>query len=179
MTLSLCDLSLTNLRFFLLFTPNRNSVIFLIIGRDCFTCVFNRFVLTRTYGVSMSRFTIIHQSNESFICSHCQKLVPPTDSGTKNRNHCPHCLHSLHVDLRIGDRRSGCKGKMEPIGVWVRHREEWSIIHRCIKCGLIRTNRIAGDDNEVMLLVLAAKPLMSMPFPAESINTNQTDQKGY
>ncbi len=31
------------------------------------------------------------------------------------------------------------------------------------------TNRIAGDDNELLLLLLAAEPFMSMPFPAGTL----------
>lgn len=56
---------------------------------------------------------------------------------------------------------------MEPIGIWVKKRQEWSIIHRCKKCGFIRTNRIAGDDNETLLLSLAARPMTQLPFPAD------------
>lgn len=58
---------------------------------------------------------------------------------------------------------------MEPIGIWARKGKEWVIIHRCVKCGIIRTNRIAGDDSEVQLLILAAKPFTSLPFPLESV----------
>jgi len=71
--------------------------------------------------------------------------------------------------MKIGDRRSGCRGIMEPIGLWVPEKREWSIIHRCRKCGFIRTNRIAGDDNEVTLFSLAARPLTQLPFPAEMV----------
>ncbi len=56
---------------------------------------------------------------------------------------------------------------MQPIAVWVRTSKEWSIIHRCVNCGFIRANRIAGDDNEMLLFSLAAKPLTMLPFPAE------------
>lgn len=58
---------------------------------------------------------------------------------------------------------------MEPIGVWVQPDGEWRILHRCTRCGLIRPNRIAGDDNETLLLTIAARPLSRLPFPLESI----------
>ncbi len=58
---------------------------------------------------------------------------------------------------------------MEPIGIWAGKKKEWSIIHRCVKCGVIKTNRIAGDDSELLLVLLAMKPFMSMPFPAEML----------
>jgi predicted RNA-binding Zn-ribbon protein involved in translation (DUF1610 family) len=116
----------------------------------------------------MSRQTMqIYHDPAPFICAHCNHSVIPPESGTKHRNHCPHCLFSRHVDMRIGDRRSGCRGLMEPIGIWVQERKEWALIHRCQKCGFIRTNRIAGDDNEIMLFSLAARPMMQLPFPAE------------
>ncbi len=73
----------------------------------------------------------------------------------------------MHVDLRSGDRRCGCRGPMEPISVWVKPNKEWAVIHRCRNCGFIRTNRIAGDDNELLLFSLAAKPLTMLPFPPQ------------
>lgn len=54
---------------------------------------------------------------------------------------------------------------MEPIGVEVRADGEWAIIHRCTGCGTLKTNRIAGDDDESALLRLALKPLSRLPFP--------------
>ena len=124
----------------------------------------------------------IDKSTETFICSHCGMAVTPPESGTANRNHCPHCLRSCHADICIGDRRSSCRGIMDPIGIWVKADREWALIHRCRKCGFIRTNRIAGDDNEELLFALAAFPLTSMPFPAgyvlgEIINTGSKSSK--
>lgn len=107
--------------------------------------------------------------NESFICGKCGNSVPPTISGGEHRNHCPHCLWSRHMDLKPGDRKSGCRSMMEPISIWVRKDKEWAIIHRCEKCGFIRTNRIAGDDNEVLLFSMAARTMTMMPFPAEQV----------
>lgn len=117
----------------------------------------------------MSRHKTHNKTSDSFICDYCGYPVTPAVSGTHHRNHCPFCLYSKHVDLRIGDRGSGCRGLMEPIGIWARKGKEWVIIHRCVKCGIIRTNRIAGDDSEVQLLILATKPFTSLPFPLESV----------
>ena len=69
--------------------------------------------------------------------------------------------------MKIGDRRSGCRGIMVPIGIWVSGKKEWSIIHRCRKCGFIQTNCIAGDDNEMQLFSLTARPITQLPFPAD------------
>ena len=105
----------------------------------------------------------------AFVCAHCHQTVPGAAAGTEHRNHCPWCLWSLHVDLLPGDRRCGCKGPMEPIAVWVRRDGEWAIVHRCQRCGGIRTNRIAGDDNELALMSLAAQPLARPPFPLDRL----------
>lgn len=102
---------------------------------------------------------------ESFTCKVCGAHVSPEAAGTSHRNHCPHCLSSLHVDNRPGDRASLCGGIMEPIGVWVRKNGEWAIIHRCRTCGALSSNRIAADDNPTLLMSIAAKPIASPPFP--------------
>jgi len=86
-------------------------------------------------------------ATEAFLCAHCGNTVPAEAPGTRQRNHCPHCLHSLHVDLAVGDRRSLCRGLMEPIGAWVRADGELALLHRCQRCGVIRSNRVAGDDD--------------------------------
>ncbi len=106
---------------------------------------------------------------QSFICSTCGRKVFSEGAGSKHRNHCPHCLSSLHLDNIPGDRASGCGGIMEAIGVWVRKDGEWAIIHRCKKCGHLSSNRIAADDNPAKLLSIALKPLALPPFPLDRI----------
>ena len=59
---------------------------------------------------------------------------------------------------------------MEPIALWVRHGNEWALVQRCTKCGVIRTNRIAGDDNELLLVSMAVRPLANPPFPLETLD---------
>ena len=59
---------------------------------------------------------------------------------------------------------------MEPIAVWVRKGGEWAIIHRCRICGSLSSNRIAADDNDLLLMSLAVKPLGSPPFPLDRLN---------
>lgn len=113
----------------------------------------------------------------AFTCVRCGAVVSPTPAGSKHRNHCPSCLWSRHVDLQTGDRRSGCRGAMEPIGVWVRPDGEWALLHRCGVCGLIRANRIAGDDDNRALLELARKPLARLPFPLEALEAGMREQE--
>lgn len=100
-----------------------------------------------------------------FVCQHCNRSVTAEAYGTRHRNHCPHCLWSVHVDQSPGDRAATCGGAMEPIAVWVKRGGEWAIVHRCATCGRIGTNRIAGDDSEWALMALAAKALAQPPFP--------------
>lgn len=87
------------------------------------------------------------EHTQEFRCRHCRTFVGPVPSGGRHRNHCPFCLHSRHVDLsRPGDRLSPCGGTMAPIGVFVRADGEYSLVHRCLSCGVERHNRIAADD---------------------------------
>jgi len=105
----------------------------------------------------------------TFTCARCGKAVPASAAGTEHRNHCPSCLWSLHLDCELGDRAAACGGTMEPIAVWVRRNGEWAIVHRCRECGVVRVNRIAGDDNQLALISLAVRPLAKPPFPLDGI----------
>lgn len=106
----------------------------------------------------------VEPCRESFVCKVCGAQVTPEAAGSHHRNHCPHCLSSLHVDRKPGDRASLCQGVMDPIGVWVRKNGEWAIIHRCRDCGTLSSNRIAADDNSTLLMSIAMKPLAQPPF---------------
>ncbi len=96
------------------------------------------------------------ESND-FLCMHCGLPVSGIAWGTKHRNHCPHCLYSRHVDIRPGDRSCLCKGEMEPIALWQKSDGELMILHRCRNCGMIKANRVAGDDNLAALQALLPK----------------------
>lgn len=101
------------------------------------------------------------QKNDSgFLCTHCGREVPPL--GYTSRNHCPHCLWSLHVDLNPGDRANPCGGAMEPISAAPDARHGFVVYHRCTRCGEVRRNKAAyggenGDDLS-LLIKLTAKP---------------------
>lgn len=110
-----------------------------------------------------------HACDDTFTCKACGRLVVPEGAGSRHRNHCPNCLTSLHVDIEPGDRTSDCGGRMEPVSVWVRKSGEWAIIHRCARCGILNSNRIAADDNPMKLMSIAMKPLTQPPFPIERI----------
>jgi rubrerythrin len=107
--------------------------------------------------------------SKAFVCQNCSFVVNDPDCGTKNRNHCPNCLHSVHLDDVSGDRTAKCGGLMEPISVWVRRNGEWAVMHRCNVCGTIHSNRIAPDDNPLLLMSIAVRPLANPPVPLERI----------
>ncbi len=102
----------------------------------------------------------------SFACGHCGVDVSLDAPGTSHRNHCPSCLWSRHLDRNVpGDRKAECPGGMEPIAVTVRGERRWMLIHRCTRCGRLRMNRTAADDNVLLLIQLAALPLTTPPIP--------------
>ena len=96
-----------------------------------------------------------HPCSDSFTCRVCGRLVVSAGAGSGHRNHCPNCLHSLHLDIEPGDRAADCGGLMDPIAVWVRRDGEWAVIHRCRRCGLLSSNRFAADDNPIKLMSIA------------------------
>jgi len=115
---------------------------------------------------------------DSFTCLHCGQKVAIKTFGTAPRNHCPHCLWSVHLDEVPGDGRAGCGGHMEPVAVWVRRGGGWALIHRCNKCGVFRSNCIAGDDNELALLSLAVRALAQPPFPLAGLAASERSREG-
>lgn len=106
---------------------------------------------------------------ESFTCKVCGTFVVPDGAGSQHRNHCPKCLSSIHVDNEPGDRASLCNGIMDPVSIWVRKDGEWAIVHRCRLCGSFSSNRIAADDNPIMLMSIAVRPLSMPPFPLNDL----------
>ena len=88
----------------------------------------------------------------SFSCINCNKEVTLDAPGTKNRNHCPFCLYSKHVDGETpGDRAHLCNGPMKAIAKHLKSNDEESLVHKCEKCGFERRNRIAGDDDYLLV----------------------------
>ena len=108
-----------------------------------------------------------------FKCGHCRAMVSSAHflSGVNNRNHCPYCLWSCHLDLfASGDRLSACKGAMKPVGLTLKKsrnkyrlgsKGELMVIHQCADCTAISINRIAADDDaETVILILRESLLM-------------------
>ncbi len=83
------------------------------------------------------------KNDSGFICANCGKEVEPL--GYTSRNHCPFCLHSLHLDINPGDRASDCGGLLEPISAEIDPKKGYIIVSRCKKCGAIRRNKAANE----------------------------------
>lgn len=103
---------------------------------------------------------IFTKNDDGFICRNCGAKVEPL--GYSSRNHCPFCLHSLHVDINPGDRANECGGIMEPISALPDSKKGYIIIHRCKKCGQICRNKAAHrakvqPDDINKLIELTAK----------------------
>lgn len=97
----------------------------------------------------MKQFT---KRDEEFICENCGKQVPKL--GYTSRDHCPTCLCSKHVDNLPGDRSENCHGILRPIGVELSSKKGYVIIYKCDKCGKIRKNKSAEDDNKELIIEL-------------------------
>jgi hypothetical protein len=105
--------------------------------------------------------------NNDFRCSHCGNYVSALQvvCGVHNRNHCPYCLWSRHLDLyTAGDRLSACKAPMRPLGLTLKLGRnkyapgggEMMLVHACVDCGHLSINRIAADDDAQALLEIFA-----------------------
>ncbi|MBB6345290.1 RNHCP domain-containing protein [Nonomuraea muscovyensis] len=104
----------------------------------------------------------------TFTCVRCGLTVTVTAPDGGRRNHCPSCLHSLHVLDRVEGGPSECRSRMNPISIAVLRSGAWMVIHRCARCGELTSNPIAGDDNQLILMRMAVRPLAQPPFPLEA-----------
>ena len=108
----------------------------------------------------------LHNTFGDFVCVHCHNFVSAqvAVAGVHNRNHCPYCLFSRHLDLyAAGDRLSACKARMKPIGLTLKRQSkkyarcdqgELMLVHRCEDCGQLAINRIAADDDNAAILAV-------------------------
>lgn len=97
--------------------------------------------------------------DEEFVCENCGKKVPKL--GYSCRNHCPYCLHSKHVDKNPGDRAENCHGDLEPVSLEIDGKKGYIIVFKCKKCGAIRKNKFAKDDNMDLIIDLSSKQILS------------------
>ncbi len=92
------------------------------------------------------------RTTEDFVCEHCGFFV----AGNGYTNHCPQCLYSKHVDVFPGDRAEACGGLMKPVGIEKKGRE-YTITHRCQKCGFQKPNKAVPEDSFDMIIQISAE----------------------
>jgi len=109
---------------------------------------------------------------QNFKCRQCGFFVTANRelSGVNNRNHCPRCLWSRHMDLHTaGDRKSECLSRMEPIGLTYKQTNkrygqndqgELMLIHRCTGGDKVSINRIVADDDILAISQVFEKSLL-------------------
>lgn len=95
------------------------------------------------------------KNDSGFTCQNCGKEVTPLKY--TSRNHCPYCLHSIHIDNVPGDRANTCLGIMEPIAVEPNSKKGYIITFRCTKCKEVKRNKMADDDDYDRLLSIVRK----------------------
>jgi hypothetical protein len=100
-----------------------------------------------------------YPNTDTFTCLRCGLVVTKLGPGATPRNHCPSCLHSQHLPDQ---------GRMIPISIAVLRNGDWMIIHRCTRCDELTSNPISGDDNQLILVRMAVRPLAQPPFPLEA-----------
>lgn len=103
----------------------------------------------------------------SFTCVRCGLTVSPLDPEGNRRDHCPSCLSSRHVLDQVGGGPSDCGGRMAPISVAAARGGAWMLIHRCGVCDEMSESSVSPDDNHLVLMRIAVRPLAEPPFPLD------------
>lgn len=88
--------------------------------------------------------------DEAFKCLVCGYEVSPLKITA--RDHCPNCLSSIHIDNNPGDRSCNCLGILKPIDILKDKKDSLKIVYKCTKCGVLKKNKTAPDDNFDLIL---------------------------
>ncbi|BET49051.1 RNHCP domain-containing protein [Kitasatospora aureofaciens] len=107
----------------------------------------------------------------TFACAWCGLTVSAYAADGAPRDHCPSCLHSRHVLDHVEGGPSDCEGRMSPIAIAVLRTGDWMVIHRCVRCDELTSNPVRTDDNQLILMRMAVRPLAQPPFPLEAFGT--------
>jgi len=100
-----------------------------------------------------AKFIMIDEDFECIVCGHLVKAL-----GYTARNHCPKCLSSKHVDNNPGDRANNCFGILRPIAIDPGPKNEYKIVYLCEKCGTIKRNKMAKDDDMDLIIKIMSEP---------------------
>jgi hypothetical protein len=85
---------------------------------------------------------LFQRNKEDFSCIVCGHLV----HGDGYRNHCPHCLSSLHVDNNPGDRKAKCRGIMDVVDIEMNHGR-LVFVQKCRKCRMQKKIKAHPEDS--------------------------------
>ncbi|MBK0376932.1 RNHCP domain-containing protein [Streptomyces sp. RB110-1] len=107
-------------------------------------------------------------SLDTFTCVRCGLTVAAYAPDGGRRDHCPSCLHSQHLVDHVEGGPSDCEGRMTPISIAVLRTGDWMVVHRCVRCDELTSNPVRGDDNQLILMRMAVRPLAQPPFPLEA-----------
>ena len=102
------------------------------------------------------------KNDNSFTCAWCGHAVPILKYSS--RDHCTHCLASLHVDINPGDRANICHGIMLPIDISTDSKKGYIIHYRCQKCGALHNNKSAEDDKFATILKVMNKTYTPLDY---------------
>ncbi|WP_069109193.1 RNHCP domain-containing protein [Jiangella alba] len=100
---------------------------------------------------------------DPFTCGWCGLTVSAATPAGAPRGHCPSCLHARHA--------TDCHGRMTPIAIAVLPTGDWMVIHRCVRCDELTTEPVGADDNQLVLMRMAVRPLAQPPFPLEAFGS--------
>lgn len=95
------------------------------------------------------------KKDNGFECIWCGKAIK--ELKYSSRDHCTHCLASLHVDNNPGDRANSCCGILFPIDIAISGKKGYIIKYKCSKCGKIHNNKNAIDDEFSTILKVMNK----------------------
>ncbi|TCP55212.1 RNHCP domain-containing protein [Tamaricihabitans halophyticus] len=104
---------------------------------------------------------------ETFTCLRCGLTVSAYQPNGERRDHCPSCIYSQHTVDRVSGGVSECLARMIPISIAVPRSADWLVIHRCTGCDVLTSSPMSADDNQLILVRLAVRPLAQPPFPLE------------
>ncbi|MEG0873027.1 MAG: RNHCP domain-containing protein [Clostridia bacterium] len=86
------------------------------------------------------------KNDNGFICKNCGQKVEKLKY--TSRDHCNHCLYSMHVDITPGDRKNKCGGLLKPINIYTTGKKGQVILYKCLKCFENVRNIVATDDQK-------------------------------
>ena len=71
-----------------------------------------------------------------------------------------HIVYILNMQIKIQEiDGEKCHGDLEPVSLEIDSKKGYVIIYKCKKCGAIRKNKAAKDDNMDLIIELSSKQI--------------------